>query len=487
MLIASAEVYGQGASGRAVRIEDGVIAAVGNLEARPGEAVIDARGGALLPGLHDHHIHLLSYAASLGSIDCGPPAVNDAAELLAALHRADATTGAWLRGIGYHESVAGDIDRQWLDRHGPARPMRLQHRSGRLWIINTPGLETLRAAGGPTPEDGRLFHLDAELRAALGTVLPPVAQASAQLARWGVTGLTDMTPGNDAATFALFTRLAAAGDILQRVRMAGSGGLDELWQAQRADSADGRGHGIVCGETKFHLHETDLPELDGFCDAIRHSHDLGRAVAVHCVTETELVFTLAALEAAGPLPGDRIEHASITPPTLLAPLRDLGLTVVTQPNFVAERGAVYRREIAAGEHPWLYRCRSFEQAGIALAGGTDAPFGHPDPWRALHAAVQRRTTDGALLGGAEALTPEAALALFLGAPHAPARIRRIEPGATADLCLLAVPWRQARCDPSARHVRATIVGGTIVHDADQADAAAAWSIRQRVDQPPGQR
>jgi dihydroorotase-like cyclic amidohydrolase len=39
-----------------VRIEQGLIAETGALTAREGEAVIDAKGGALLPGLHDHHI-----------------------------------------------------------------------------------------------------------------------------------------------------------------------------------------------------------------------------------------------------------------------------------------------------------------------------------------------------------------------------------------------------------------------------------------------
>jgi predicted amidohydrolase YtcJ len=119
MLIRDAEIYGRNERAD-VRIVAGRIDGIGRLMPQPGEPVLDAAGGALLPGLHDHHLHLMSYAAALGSVRCGPPEVTDAAALAAALARADAVDPrGWIRGIGYHESVAGDIDRAWLDRHGP--------------------------------------------------------------------------------------------------------------------------------------------------------------------------------------------------------------------------------------------------------------------------------------------------------------------------------------------------------------------------------
>ena len=53
--------------------------------------------------------------------------------LAEALHRAPGE--GWLRGIGYHDGIADRIDRTWLDRHGPDRPIRIQHRGGRMWIL----------------------------------------------------------------------------------------------------------------------------------------------------------------------------------------------------------------------------------------------------------------------------------------------------------------------------------------------------------------
>ena len=114
-----------------VRISEGVVSEVGlNLE-HDDEVVFEGEGGALLPGLHDHHIHLNASAAAMASVKCGPPDVLASDSLLRALNEAK---GDFIRGVGYHHSVAGEIDRAWLDDHGPDKPIRIQHRSGRLWI-----------------------------------------------------------------------------------------------------------------------------------------------------------------------------------------------------------------------------------------------------------------------------------------------------------------------------------------------------------------
>src|SRR5277367_1019211 len=114
------------------------------LRAAAGEDEIDAAGCALLPGLHDHHVHLRALAAAQASVRVGPEWVRSAAELAARLRTADAAAppGAWLRCVGYHESVAGPLDRWALDRLGAdrGRPVRVQHRTGALWVMNSAGL-----------------------------------------------------------------------------------------------------------------------------------------------------------------------------------------------------------------------------------------------------------------------------------------------------------------------------------------------------------
>ncbi len=441
-----------------IRVANGKVAVVGQRLLAKTEIVIDAAGGLLLPGLHDHHIHITATAAAMDSVRCGPPDVEDVDAFSDAISQSGS---AWLRGIGYHESVTGTlIDRDWLDRINPTRPLRIQHRTGRMWIFNTAGLDLLLSSGITPPaaldrQSGRLFDDDLYLRRALGGALPSFARIGATLAASGVTGVTEISPGNDDAMAGYFAKEHARGALPQRITLAGK---LELGAATQLPA------GIQLGPFKLHLHEAQLPEFDATVAAIRAAHALGRPVAVHCVTEVELVFTLAAIRDAGSFPGDRIEHASVTPDESLAEIAAQNLIIVAQPHFVAERGDAYLAAIPAAEWPHLYRLKSFQTAGIPLAGGSDSPFGAADPWAAMQAAVTRRTAHGELLGLCEALTPEAALALFLADPADLTRRRQISAGAAADLCLLSQPWRALRENLSAATVRATFIDGRLVHD-----------------------
>ena len=62
MLIRDAEVGGERCD---VRLAEGRIAEVGPALAPFADDVLEAAGGALLPGLQDHHIHLQALAAAM--------------------------------------------------------------------------------------------------------------------------------------------------------------------------------------------------------------------------------------------------------------------------------------------------------------------------------------------------------------------------------------------------------------------------------------
>ncbi|HQR02914.1 MAG: amidohydrolase family protein [Proteobacteria bacterium] len=455
MLIRGADLWGHGLGD--LRVAGGRIAALGQgLVHAPGEALVEARGGALLPGLHDHHIHLLAWAAAQASVACGPPAVADESALISALRQAAARLppGAWLRGVGYHESVAGEIDRDWLDqalRDYPEVPVRIQHRGGRLWIFNSRGLDAIGdSTEGPFEYregrcTGRLYEGDAWLRTRLPGQRSSLAAVSTYLARRGVTSVTDTTPGNDAAAYEHFAQTQVRGELRQRLVVMGGEDL---------------AHGVALdclrpGPCKIHLLESNLPDFDATVARIAASHALGRSVAVHCVTRTELHFTLAALEAAGTLAGDRIEHGAVVPPDALSMIARLGLSVVSQPAFITERGDQYLSDVDPDDRPWLYRLRGLVDAGIALAAGSDAPYGSADPWGAMAAAVSRRTRAGAYIGTAEALNPDQALALFRPDPFSPLAMPALTVGMPADLCLLDRPWSAAAADMDKVEVCAT--------------------------------
>ncbi|MEP3890601.1 MAG: amidohydrolase family protein [Hellea sp.] len=425
MIIRNAEIEGRITD---VLLASGVIANIG--KGIEGDDFFDAKGGALFPGLHDHHIHLNATAAAMNSIRCGPPETNSETELIAAINQ---TGEGWLRGVGYHHSVAGEIDCAWLDKYGPKRAVRIQHRSGRLWIVNSLAMAEL---GLVNPTNGRLLDSDLKLRAS--AEFPNLEPLVKRLLSYGITGVTEVTPSN---TVAEYERYIQAAKPLRLSIM----GRAELSAAQSQ-------------HLKLHYHDHNLPALDSLADEIKGAHEAGRNVAAHCVTRAELMLTLAAIEMARPVYGDRIEHAAIADDTAIEWMQKLGVIVVTQPNFIAERQAAYLKDVPQDDHKNLWRLKAFADAGLKLAAGSDAPFGDPNPWSAMAAAVQRpKGFEG------EVITPEQALAIYTKpANDAGGAARKIQKGEAADFCLLDRPWSEARRDLAGVKVQATWIDGNLV-------------------------
>jgi predicted amidohydrolase YtcJ len=219
---------------------------------------------------------------------------------------------------------------------------------------------------------------------------------------------------------------------------------------------------LVVGPVKVMVPDHELPSLDELVQSIRIAHDAGRAAALHLVTRAGLVLALTAWEEAGPQQGDRIEHGSVIPEELIPTIARMGLRVVTQPNFVAERGDDYLREVEEADLPDLYRCASLLAGGVPVAAGSDAPFGASDPWVGIRAAIERRSPSGASVGRSERIAAEAALGLYLSPlddPGGPPR--RVRPGEPADLVVLCAPLEEALRDPSRELVRATVINGVL--------------------------
>jgi predicted amidohydrolase YtcJ len=413
-----------------IRVAASIVAVAARIDPLPGEQVIDADGGLVIPGLHDHHVHIRAAAAATGSLRVGPPQVADRAGLTQALGSAGVDDDGWIRAVGYHDSVAGHLDRALLDALSPAVPVRVQHRSGVLWTLNSAALAVI---GQPDHSDGRLRSADPGWADALPRRSGGLPELGRRLASHGVTGITDATPDlepDDA------DQLSAA--LPQHV------------------------HRLSPGKRILHDDRLDLDELT---DWVRITHGRGTAVALHCVTTGQLVVSLAALHAAGCHPRDRIEHAAIVPDDCIADLAELGVTVVTQPNFVAERGAQYLAEVPDEERDQLWRLASLRRAGVRVALSTDMPFGDGDPWAAMRAAVYRATTTGEVLGPDECVSPRSALMMFTGSADDPATPRSVQPGQPGDLCLLAVPPDVAFVKLDADSVALTLIDGEVAYRA----------------------
>jgi predicted amidohydrolase YtcJ len=417
-----------------VRLDDRITEVAAGLTAQPGEQEFDAAGATVIPGLYDHHVHLRSAAAALTSTRVGPAEVLSRADLARVLADAEVRNDGWIRAVGYHEAVAGPLDRAVLDEVSPSVPVRVQHRSGVLWTLNSAGLAQVGLSDHP---DGRLRSSDRSWSDTLQRDESGLAEVSRQLCGYGVTGVTDATPDFD------------VGDIVK------------LIEAHRHGELRQRMHCLAPG--KRILHDADL-DLDDLTEFIAERHDQDAPVALHCVTAAQLVVAISALRSAGGHPQDRIEHAAVVPDDSVADLADVGVTVVTQPNFVAERGDQYLVDVPAAEHHELWRVASLRRAGVPVALSTDMPFGAADPWAVMRAAVRRLTATGVVLGADECVSAREALTMFFGTSDRPAQHRTIEPGQPGDLCVLAARPAEVLDELDSGMVAATVIAGDVAFE-----------------------
>ncbi|MCK7626052.1 amidohydrolase [Streptomyces sp. RS10V-4] len=247
----------------ALAVTGGVISAVGERDdvaplIGPGTRVIDLRGGTLLPGINDSHLHGCAFgmASPPLSLDVGHPAVSSLADVAAAVRQAvgRAADGQWITGhgwdTGYLAECVTDPARQParhdLDAVSPDHPVVLYSFSGHATWVNSKALEligidrhTAAPPGGAIVTDDAgeptgLLHEGAQ--ALVQNALPPLSRQErtdairstlATLARLGVTSYTEpgLGPGGDGImrgalgrqTLDVYHRLLADGELTARI------------------------------------------------------------------------------------------------------------------------------------------------------------------------------------------------------------------------------------------------------------------------------
>jgi predicted amidohydrolase YtcJ len=452
--------------------------------------LIDGRGRTLLPGFIDAHCHLLSYAASLLSIDCSPRAVRFIADIRAAVAAAAARTpeGRWLRAVGYDESELAEgrhPTRRDLDAAAPRHPVRLLHRTGRGCVLNSlaMSLAGLTAAseeppGGymdRDPTSGEPTGLLLEMNSVVDPFVPPLAydelsagvrQAAQAFLSEGVTAIHDATATNGRREWELFRRLMTDGRLPLSVTLME--GYDHLGELPEADDALPLRRGpvkLVISE----LGEEAHPGPAELAEMVRWVHEAGRQAAIHAVGEAAVAAAAEALAAAlrrRPRRDHRhrIEHCGVCPPALARRLAGLGVVVVTQPPFVYHNGDRYLRQVPAKDLPHLYPLRTLLEAGVPLAAGSDAPVVPPGVFAGLTGAVGRLSSSGAAVAPDQAISVEEALAMHTRtAAHAAfeeGERGTLRAGKRADLVLMSADPLSGVAVESL-HAEMTVAGGEI--------------------------
>ncbi|UOQ57416.1 amidohydrolase [Leucobacter allii] len=319
------------------------------------------------------------------------------------------------------------------------------------WIGHSP-IEV--AAYQAAAESGRL-HARAQLMPAIDA-LRPLAGHAADFAREGAGAGLDL-----GIRFGFGDELVRFGHV--KVFLDGS-----LLGATAAVTED------YCG----HEHNTGylLDEPAVYRERALAAYRSGWPLALHAIGDAAIDLALDVIEEAQERYGARavpcrIEHFGIARPDQVERAARLSIAVTPQAGFIGPLGDQMAARVGAERESWLYRGRSVIDAGILLAGSSDLPVADNDLRRGMQAAVDRRTDSGAVLGAAEAITPEEALRTHTEwAARATGQIAdkgTLERGKLADLTVFsASPLTAPRIDEL--EIVATVLGGALSHDARSA-------------------
>ncbi|MCX8126889.1 MAG: amidohydrolase family protein, partial [Dehalococcoidia bacterium] len=154
----------------AIAVKDGMVSAIGSAcevlaLGGVGTHIIDCRGHTVLPGFIDAHCHILASAAAQLSVDCSPGAVRSIADIQARLKdkKDHLPAGAWIRAVGYNEFYLKEgrhPDRYDLDQVVPSNPVRLIHRSGHVFVLNSLAMSLMGIDASTEDPPGGLIDRD---------------------------------------------------------------------------------------------------------------------------------------------------------------------------------------------------------------------------------------------------------------------------------------------------------------------------------------
>ncbi|MCG2798616.1 MAG: amidohydrolase [Cellulomonas sp.] len=489
-------------------VADGRVLAVGDdLDGlrTPATRVVDLAGAMVGPGFVDAHVHPVEGGLEMTRCDLSAAATSQEYLALIAAYAHQHPDEPWILGGGWQVAAfpGGTPLASELDAVVGDRPAVLSNRDHHgVWVSSA----ALRLAGidasTPDPHDGRIERdahgvptgtLHEGARDLVARLVPPDSAATERagllrgqqhLLSYGITGWQDAIVGahaNHTDTGPVYLAAAQSGDLLARVVAAlwwdhdrGLEQVPELIERRaalahprfRASSVkimqDGIPENLSAGMLTPYLlpdgtpsDRTGLslvpPELfgpvatvldrEGFCV---HVHTIGdRAVR-------EGLDAIAAARAANGPGGPRhtFAHVQVVHPDDVSRFAPLGVVVNMQALWASNEPQnldVNLPLLGAERYDWQYPFGALWSAGASFAAGSDWPVTTPDPWAAIHVAVNRTLPRESPEFHPEPLVPAQALTLGQAlhaytagsaALHGFEATGLLSPGAVADLAVV---------------------------------------------------
>lgn len=515
---------------QAFAVKNGRFVAVGDNDeirdyAGPATRLVDAGGAAVVPGFHDAHLHA-DGRALLGEVLVGNPfdvEFFSIDEIVGRLRRRAAETppGEWVTGYFYDDTKSKDgrpLTRLDLDKVSRVHPVRVRHRGAHTSYYNSHAFELAGITKDtPNPPGGEFFHdgsgLSGRVAENANAVLEAVgkkpvltdaqrserdragaAAFSKAAVRLGITSVQASTW--QVSDLVALQNIRASGNLLHRVNYEVAGTLLEAMIANGIRSGFGD-EWIRLGATSEFLVDgsfsertarltTPYPatkppyygimtrpqeELDAWCERI---HRAGIRLNCHANGDAGIDAVLTAYERAlrkhpDPRARPKITHATIINPDLLRRIKAIDAVpaaFTTYTYYNSDKFHYYGPELMDRAMAF----RSFLDAGIPVAAGSDYGAGPLNPLMGIQGMVTRKGWDGKVWGARQRVSVAEAIGIYtLNGAYASqeeADKGSIVPGKLADFVLLSkdphtVPPETIR----EIQVVKTYTGGHLVYEA----------------------
>ena len=494
----------------------------------PVTEVVDLEGAFVMPGFNDAHVHLGEAGRIKLSVDLtGSRSLDDMQARIRAA-AAGATPGTWLLGGGWdHTLWASKVlpTRADLDAVTGDHPAIFSRIDGHIAVANSAALAAASiTAATPSPSGGKIdqdasgqptgiLREDSAMALVRAHVPPPTTAERRRglelaLADASAHGLTSVQDNSDWDDFLVLEQLEREGRLPVRVTewLAFSDPLPTLLAHQAAHSQRDRmlHTGMLKGFMDGSLGSRTAAMLAPYADDPGNSGipryqqaDLDRMAAqraaagfqlgFHAIGDRAVTMALSAFAMAESATTEangtgrpahspdshasrfRIEHSQVLGPGDFARYKQLGVIASMQPNHLLTDMAWAPARLGPEREKYAYAWKSFLDAGVPLAFGTDYPVEPITPFRGLYCAVTRMNE-----AGTETFHPEEKLTLSQAlfaytqgsayAEFAEPWKGKLAPGYVADFVVLDRDL--TRIAPSATlstKVARTVLGGKIVY------------------------
>ena len=385
----------------------------------------------IFPGFNDAHTHLGEAGRTKITLDL--TGVQSLGEMLkkTQAYAESMPAGHWITGGNWdHTLWAAKVlpTREDLDKVTAGHPAFLRRIDGHIAIVNTAALEAAGITGSTKAPEGGAIDLDAKgaptgivresAQGLVKKVIPPPTPeerrradelAIADALAHGVTSVQDFSEWED---FLVFEELEQEGKLglrisewlpfrapledLKRMRahhdandlmlhtgfLKGfmDGSLGSRTAAMKAPFADDPGNSGLPQFTQDELNKMAVERAQA-----------GFQLGFHAIGDKATAMALEAFSQPGvsTKARNRIEHAQVVDPEDIARFAKLGVIASMQPNHLLTDMNWAEARLGPKRAAYSYAWKTFLDAGVPLAFGTDYPVEPVQPYRGLYVAVTR--------------------------------------------------------------------------------------------------